>query len=136
MLITDTLTVAFTLTGTRDLLANDSDANALDSLFVTILLQPSNGTALLNNGVITYTPNPTFYGLDSLCYQLCDNGIPVMCDTACAYFTLLFLRSISLSPMDFRRMGDGASDFLVIDAVQLYPDNTFQVFTRWGNHGV
>ncbi|MBK9447961.1 MAG: tandem-95 repeat protein [Bacteroidetes bacterium] len=129
--ITDTLTVAFTLTGTRDLLANDSDANALDSLFVTILLQPSNGTALLNNGVITYTPNPTFYGLDSLCYQLCDNGIPVMCDTACAYFTVLPPVDI-IVPNGFSPNGDGANDFLVIDAVQLYPDNTFQVFTRWG----
>jgi gliding motility-associated-like protein len=130
--ITDTMTVAFTLSGTRDLIANDSDANALDSLFATLLTQPVNGTVLLNNGLATYTPNPTFYGLDSFLYQLCDNGIPVMCDTASVYFTVMPPVDI-IVPNGFSPNGDGANDFLVIDAVQLYPDNVFQVFTRWGS---
>ncbi|MBP6639412.1 MAG: gliding motility-associated C-terminal domain-containing protein, partial [Bacteroidia bacterium] len=50
---------------------------------------------------------------------------------ACAYFTVLPPVDI-IVPNGFSPNGDGANDFLVIDAVQLYPDNTFQVFTRWG----
>lgn len=42
---------------------------------VQIILQPVNGTAVLNpvTGVITYTPNAGFLGTDTLSYQFCGN---------------------------------------------------------------
>lgn len=48
-------------------------------------------TSFLNNGMITglnngdtcftYTPNPNFYGIDSLTVYVCDNGTPAACDS-------------------------------------------------------
>ena len=43
---------------------------------VTILTQPTNGTATINpnTGVITYVPNPGFLGPDVMVYQFCGNA--------------------------------------------------------------
>ena len=53
-----------------------------------LILPPSNGTAILVGNNIQYTPNANFTGVDSLVYQLCDNGSPVACDTAIMYITV------------------------------------------------
>ena len=73
-----------------DVLINDTDPdNNLDTLSVAITTGPFNGTAVVGaGGVITYTPAPDFYGLDSLFYTVCDSGIPVYCDSAWVYFTI------------------------------------------------
>ncbi|MBL7777053.1 MAG: tandem-95 repeat protein, partial [Chitinophagales bacterium] len=57
---------------------------------VTICDAPDNGTItfgpIVNNGTlphtvcITYTPNPNFNGVDSICLTICDNGSPFLCD--------------------------------------------------------
>ncbi|MFN8394291.1 MAG: Ig-like domain-containing protein [Bacteroidia bacterium] len=129
--VMDTMTVPFNTTVSINIMANDSDANPQDSLFVTIIQMPANGTVLLSGGVATYTPNATFVGVDSFCYSLCDNGVPVYCDTACVTFTVQSPIEIEV-PNGFSPNGDGANDFLNIGAIQLYPNNNFQVFTRWG----
>jgi large repetitive protein len=65
-------------------MTNDSDVeNGLvaNSVFVTEL--PNNGSIVDNpDGTITYTPNTGFIGVDTLVYEICDNGSPVLCDTA------------------------------------------------------
>ncbi|UPT66743.1 MAG: Ig-like domain-containing protein [Sphingobacteriales bacterium JAD_PAG50586_3] len=64
---------------------NDTDVDGnLDPTTVTIVDQPNNGTVTINpvTGVITYDPNPNFNGVDTLIYQICDTGLPVLCDTA------------------------------------------------------
>ncbi len=71
---------------------NDSDPNDplgnIDPTSVDTLpgLSPVNGTVTINptTGVITYTPNPGYSGLDSLEYVVCDDGnpLPAQCDTA------------------------------------------------------
>lgn len=73
-----------------NILFNDSDPdNNLDTLSVTITSGPFNGTVVIGaGGTITYTPNPDFYGLDSLFYTVCDSGIPVYCDSAWVYFNI------------------------------------------------
>ncbi|MEC4985879.1 MAG: Ig-like domain-containing protein, partial [Oscillatoria sp. PMC 1076.18] len=65
-----------------DVLANDTDPEG-DPLQITILTDPSNGTAVVNdNGtpddftddVVTYTPNADFTGFDSFTYQVDDGN--------------------------------------------------------------
>ncbi len=63
-----------TLPGTAvtiNVTANDSDADG-DTLTVTILTQPTNGTATVSNGQIVYTPNAGFTGTDSFTYRVSD----------------------------------------------------------------
>ncbi len=79
---------------------NDTDTDgSIDPTTVTVTDLPSNGTVMVNpaTGVITYSPNPDFDGLDTLIYQVCDNGtpLPVQCDTAIVYIVVLPLPDIA-----------------------------------------
>ncbi|MCH8040993.1 MAG: tandem-95 repeat protein [Nitrospinae bacterium] len=55
-------------------LANDTDDGALDPATVTVRAPPANGTTTVESGtgVITYTPNPGFSGLESFTYTVAD----------------------------------------------------------------
>jgi len=73
-------------------LDNDTDPeNDFDNSSVTVTVGPSNGTTSVNpgTGVITYTPDPGFFGSDSFTYEVCDNGTPVLCDTAVVNITVI-----------------------------------------------
>ena len=53
------------------------------SLSTTGLLQPSNGTIVINaDHTITYTPNSGFTGIDVFEYQVCAVEYPLVCDIA------------------------------------------------------
>jgi uncharacterized repeat protein (TIGR01451 family) len=57
---------------TVNVLANDSDADG-DSLTVSAVTQPANGSVVNNNdGTVTYTPDTGFVGQDSFTYTLSD----------------------------------------------------------------
>lgn len=74
---------------TIDVLANDSDPEN-DNLTATLLSQPFNGSVVsFTAGVLVYRPNAGFCGKDSLQYQLCDDGSPVLCDTAWVYISVV-----------------------------------------------
>ena len=61
----------------------DLDGNTL-TVNTTPITSPTKGTLVLNiNGTFTYTPNAGATGNDTFCYQICDNGVPSACDTAC-----------------------------------------------------
>ncbi|MDW8273646.1 MAG: Ig-like domain-containing protein [Chitinophagales bacterium] len=63
-------------------LLNDYDPDT-NTIYVCGINQPANGVVVVNsNGTVTYTPNPGFNGIDSFQYILCDNGVPVLSDTA------------------------------------------------------
>ena len=65
---------ALTITTATNLLGNDTDAEG-DSLSITGFTQPANGTVVNNgNGTWTYTPNPTFSGVDSFTYTVNDGN--------------------------------------------------------------
>ncbi|MFM2225362.1 MAG: hypothetical protein RJA07_1564 [Bacteroidota bacterium] len=69
---------------TISVLTNDFDVDGL-SFSITSAAQASHGTTVVNvNGTITYTPNSSYFGLDSFTYTICDiNGI--LCSTAKVY---------------------------------------------------
>jgi gliding motility-associated-like protein len=77
-----------TLTGST-VLANDFDPNN-DPLTITLISGTTNGTIVLNaNGTFTYVPNTAYHGPDSFIYRICDNGNPILCDTAIVFITVL-----------------------------------------------
>ena len=59
---------------TIDVLANDADVDN-DTLSVSNVGNPSNGTAAVQNGQIVYTPAQDFLGLDSFSYTVSDGGL-------------------------------------------------------------
>ncbi len=62
-------------------LLNDSDIDG-DSIFVSSLVQPANGSATTDGITITYTPNAGYHGVDTVGYTVCDNGTPQGCSSA------------------------------------------------------
>ncbi|MCG8605669.1 tandem-95 repeat protein, partial [bacterium] len=58
-----------------DIKANDSDSDgAIDSASVQVLTPPAFGTATLDfaSGIITYSSNPGYFGMDRLAYSIAD----------------------------------------------------------------
>ena len=71
-----------------DVQNNDSDLDG-DALTTEILDSTNSGTLILLNGdSIQFTPDANFNGNDTLSYRICDNGTPVLCDTATVIFTV------------------------------------------------
>ncbi len=68
-----------------DVLAND--ICTYDASTLTIITQPSNGSADIVNGKIFYTPLSHFYGNDVLTYRICQTG-NVNCSEATVYINV------------------------------------------------
>ncbi len=77
---------AFTTHGTAVTILVQSNDSDLENGDLTTLFDPdnspANGTAVLNGPSIIYTPDLAFTGRDSFNYVICDNGMPVQCDTS------------------------------------------------------
>ena len=81
-----------------DAAGNDSDPDGnLDPTTTTVTTSPSNG-ALVNNGdgTFSYTPDPTFSGVDTFTYQICD--IDGLCDTAEVTITVSEVQPVNSPP--------------------------------------
>ena len=75
----------------ENLLTNDTDINAEDVLTVDTeaVVLPQHGEIVLQpNGNLVYTPAVNYFGPDSLAYRVCDNGGPMLCDTAWVIITI------------------------------------------------
>ncbi len=74
-----------------DVQVNDSDPDG-DPLTTSLIWADTSavgGTVLVVNGdSLKYTPPKHFYGLDSILYQICDNGTPSLCDSAYVFITV------------------------------------------------
>ncbi|MEO0312265.1 MAG: hypothetical protein RIQ89_1922, partial [Bacteroidota bacterium] len=68
---------------TFDVLVNDFDIEGLDTASISVI-SIQNGSATIDTitGLVTYTPDPNFVGVDTILYQVCDFGLPIACDTA------------------------------------------------------
>lgn len=63
----------------------------LDSANVTIVIQPDSGvvSSISAIGNITYRPNATFFGNDTITYKICELNKPTLCATAIQVITVL-----------------------------------------------
>src|SRR5690606_18827566 len=83
--VNDEIPVTEDTPATGNVLTNDSDPEG-NVLTASLTTAPVHGTVVLNaDGSFTYTPNSNYNGLDSLIYQVCDNGTPFRCNTALVY---------------------------------------------------
>jgi Bacterial Ig domain/Secretion system C-terminal sorting domain len=79
----DAETISMEQTLIANVLDNDSDPDNNPISNPAITIPPVHGTAAVNaiNGLITYTPNPGFFGTDVLTYQICD--LPISNPATC-----------------------------------------------------
>jgi len=115
-------------------LANDFDPDPEDSLTITsICLEPAHGLITINPDMsITYTPFMDYIGPDEFCYEICDNGFPVLCDTAMVYLQVLELNDPTVYNI-LTPNGDGINDVLIIGDIYQYPENELYIYNRWGD---
>ncbi len=86
--VNDTPSAIFQNASATDInvLSGDIDLNG-DTLTVTAISQPTYGTATLNGGVVSYTPDTNYIGSDSFTYTISDgNGGS---DTATVSLTII-----------------------------------------------
>ncbi len=75
-----------------NVVANDTDSDGdIDPGSVTVLIAPNYGVvdSISTAGLIYYTPNTNFAGIDTLIYQVCDSASSCDSDTAIIYVNLL-----------------------------------------------
>jgi len=118
-----------------NVLDNDSDPDGYLTS-VSITTYPLHGIVTVDaDNTITYVPESGFEGIDTFIYQVCDNGMPVLCDTALVTITVYGQRPFDniiihdyLSPNS-----DGYNDTWIIENIQYWPDNEVLIFNRWGD---
>jgi hypothetical protein len=74
-----------------DLLENDTDPNGDPISINTIPVSgPAHGNVVIYpDGTYSYLPGMGYSGPDQFTYEICDNGIPPLCDTATVYIIIL-----------------------------------------------
>lgn len=77
----DTVSLAANTTASADVLANDTDEEALPPSNLIIKTVPTHWTSSIKDGKIFYTPAKDFVGSDQLAYQICDS---FLLDQKCA----------------------------------------------------
>ncbi len=114
-----------------NVMENDTEYNANQTIVIDFVSDPPNGSVVdLNNGDLLYTPDFSFVGVDSFFYIICDDGQPILCDTAWVFVTVkafpLFIHNA------FSPNGDGVFDFFIIEGIRSYPESELSIFNRWG----
>lgn len=114
------------------ILSNDSDPDG-DSLTVSIIQSPAHGTVSYSNGVATYLPTNGYTGVDSFMYTICDNGSPIMCDSAWVVVNILEGDIKPIIDNSISPNGDGQNDALIIHNLSLFTNTTMKIINRWGD---
>ncbi len=116
----DTATTLEDVPVTIGILANDFDPN-YDPMTFVVFTNPHNGQVANVNNKLVYTPNPNFFGKDSLQYEVCDTTAPVqLCDTAWVYIT-------TVSQPDKPSIEDSLGNPIGTDTLVMYEDATLSI---------
>jgi VCBS repeat-containing protein len=96
-------------------LDNDSDIDVGDSLSLSAVSSPVNGTAVLSGTTILYTPAPDFFGSDTFTYTIQDLG--GLMDTATVSVTIEAVNDAPTAVDDSYTVSEDSSDnaFTVLD---------------------
>lgn len=89
-------------------------------------------------GAFIYVKSPTFYGKDSIRYELVNKNVPNRRDTALVWIFVgnkdIGTRTF-LIPNAFSPNGDGINDYFVISTIYAYSteESELEVYNRWGS---
>ncbi|MCP4439807.1 MAG: gliding motility-associated C-terminal domain-containing protein [Aureispira sp.] len=109
-------------------------SNDAANLFTISVSDNPNGGTLVNynNGTFDYKPIPSFFGIDTFTYQICDIQCPNTCDSANVVIEVTTDFECFI-PEAISPNGDGINDFMNVRCVNDYPNAEMRVFSRWGN---
>ncbi|MBS1542731.1 MAG: tandem-95 repeat protein [Bacteroidetes bacterium] len=131
--VRDSIRVLRRTPSSGNVLANDYD---VESNLLTVTLPPVqnvlHGQMMMSaDGSFTYTSDVNYRGLDSLKYQVCDNGTPSLCSVGTL---IIFVDDLPLKVYQgVTPNGDGVNDFLRIDGIDYYENNEVMIFDRFNN---
>ncbi|MEM7034379.1 MAG: Calx-beta domain-containing protein, partial [Chloroflexota bacterium] len=100
-----------------------------DNLILTLppTVTPQHGSLSLNaNGTYTYQPNVDFVGQDSFRYEVCDDGIPILCDEATVTITVKQIGYEKVEDFEGTTIGnlDGQNDWVADNSLTVVTDPT------------
>jgi gliding motility-associated-like protein len=92
----------------------------------------------LGSGMLECTYPAGYFGMTAFEYLLCNANCPALCDTALVRLNISEpVDTIDFIPSGITPNGDGINDEFIIPEIklnpELYPDNEFIVFNRWGD---
>ena len=97
-------------------LNNDSDPDGDNLTIDTVIHNPNNSSSYVLGGfIITYSANVLYYGIDTVYYVVCDDGVPSLCDTGRLIVDVTYLLWESYEHLDINevkaRFNANGSDF-------------------------
>jgi gliding motility-associated-like protein len=129
--VADAITTIVNTTVNINVLANDQMKNKLQTIVINA--QPANGKAIvLANNTIQYTPNSTYCdskGGDTFTYTVTDEKGQKSTATVTVKVTCKDVKVYN----GFSPNNDGVNDFFFIEGLEGKPNNTVNVYNRWGN---
>ena len=128
--INDTTETKVNVRVSINVVRNDIPAKSIDPSSISIVTQPSHGTAEVSaDSLITYIPEESYIGSDEFVYTICDYF--KNCDRAKVFVLindLPFFIPEAFSPND-----DGLNDKFEIKGLERYKTVEIVIFNRWGN---
>jgi gliding motility-associated-like protein len=94
---------------------------------IETLNDPAYGTYSKSQNTITYTPNDGFIGRDSMLYTIVSP-----CGNSTSAYILFLVEELRV-PEIITPNEDGDNDVLKIDGIEYFPDNTLQIYNRYGH---
>jgi large repetitive protein len=137
--VEDTLDLSGYLTSHAINVLGNDDATQVEDWTLQLPLIPSPLVVTdLGNGLLDCSYPAGYFGMTSFEYFLCNANCPDLCDTALVRLNISEpLDTISFIPNGITPNGDGMNDEFIIPEIklnpELYPDNEFIVFNRWGD---
>ncbi|MFK7933653.1 MAG: gliding motility-associated C-terminal domain-containing protein [Saprospiraceae bacterium] len=112
----------------------DFNDNVIGDFTVAILDAPRNGTIEeIEQGLYTYTADPSFIGTDELTYEICNIG----CECSTATVTFFVGGDPTCTPPSiFTPNNDGINDAFVIPCLNddvNFPEANVSIFNQWGD---
>jgi gliding motility-associated-like protein len=115
-------------------LLNDHDVDhnlAPHTLAVTDFPQKGEISINYQENTISYRPAKNFVGKDAYIYEVCDS-MGACSEARVTIYTIRRNEKRVIIPQGFSPNGDGFNDYLIIEGIEKYPNNTLIIFNAWG----
>ncbi|MFK7807062.1 MAG: gliding motility-associated C-terminal domain-containing protein [Saprospiraceae bacterium] len=121
-----------------NVLENDDTTTVQNWIMDLVTASSAGELSNLNNGSWEFTFPAGYFGTTSFEYTLCNENCPDLCDNATVVLNISEpLDTITTIPNGITPNGDGVNDEFIIPELklnpELYPNNEFIVFNRWGD---